>query len=67
MASRKELDKFLESPEQFVSPRAPYTLPPQELLPRKKSKADVKALFPKQIELHGFCPVAYVDGKYRLA
>ena len=67
MASKIELDKFLISPEKFVSPDAPHALPPQELLPQKKSYADVKALFPKQIELQGFCPVTYVDGKYRFA
>ena len=65
MASKVELDKFLESPAKFVSPNAPHALPSQELLPQKRSYADVKALFPKQIELQGFCPVAYVDGKCR--
>ena len=67
MASKFELDKFLMSPAKFVSPKAPRVLPSQELLPQKRSYADVKALFPKQIELQGFCPVAYVDGKYRFA
>lgn len=65
MASDVELDKFLTSPDTFVFPEAPRSLPAQELLPKKKSYADVKALFPKQIELQCFCPVAYVDGKYR--
>lgn len=65
MASEIELYKFLTSPEVFVLPQAPRSLPTPELLPQKKSYADVKALFPKQIEIQGFCPVAYVDGKYR--
>ena len=66
MASKRELDQFLVSPSKFVSPKAPHTLPSQkELLPQKRSYADVKALFPKQVELQGFCPVAYVDGKCR--
>ena len=67
MASKSELDQFLVSPSNFVSPKAPYMLPSQNLLPQKRSSADVKALFPKQVELQGFCPVAYVNGKYRFA
>lgn len=67
MASKVELDRFLLSPAMFVSPNAPHALPSKELLPQKRSYADVKALFPKQIELQGFCPVAYVDGKCRFA
>ena len=67
MASKFELDQFLMSPSNFVSPKAPHALPSQELLPQKRSYADVKAQFPKQVELQGFCPVAYVDGKYRFA
>jgi adenylate/nucleoside-diphosphate kinase len=67
MASNFELDQFLMSPSKFVPPKAPYTLPSQEVLPQKRSYADVKALFPKQVELQGFCPVSYVDGKYRFA
>ena len=64
MASKVELDKFLASPDTFVLPTAIQSLPASELLPKKKSSADVKALFPKQIELQCFCPVAYVDGKF---
>ena len=65
MASKTELDQFLASPDEFILPKAPRSLPPTDLLPRKRSYADVKALFPKQIELQCFCPVAYVEGKYR--
>ena len=65
MASKSELDQFLVSPSNFVSPKAPCMLPSQKLLPHKRCSADVKALFPKQVELQGFCPVAYVNGKYR--
>ena len=65
MASNVELDKFLALPDTFVFPKAKRSLPASELLPKKKSAADVKALFPKQIELQCFCPVSYVDGKYR--
>lgn len=65
MASVTELDTFLATPDRFVSPNAPRPLPPQELLPRRRSHADVKAMFPKQFEIQGFCPVSYVDGKKR--
>lgn len=65
MATKVELDKFLATPNSFVSPNAPRHLPAEELLPKKKSCGDVRALFPKQIELQCFCPVAYVDGNYR--
>ena len=65
MASQKELDAFLSSPERFVPPGAPQPLPPPELLPRRRTHADVKAMFPKQFEIQGFCPVSYVDGNKR--
>ena len=65
MASKTELDKFLASPDNYVLPNAPQPLPSTDLLPQKKTYAAVKALFPKQIELQCFCPVAYVEGKYR--
>ena len=65
MASVTELDTFLATPDRFVPPNAPSPLPPQELLPRRRSHADVKAMFPKQFEIQGFCPVSYVDGKKR--
>jgi len=65
MASLSELDTYLATPEKFVPPNAPRPLPAPELLPRKRSHADVKAMFPKQFEIQGFCPVSYVDGKKR--
>ena len=65
MASKTELDKFLVSPDNYVLPNAPQPLPSTDLLPQKKTYAAVKALFPKQIELQCFCPVAYVEGKHR--
>ena len=68
MASLTELDAFLSSPERFIPPGAPRPLPPPELLPQRRSHANVKAMFPKQFEIQGFCPVSYVDGnkRYRL-
>ena len=65
MASQTELDAFLSSPEKFVPPEAPHPLPPPELLPQRRSHANVKAMFPRQFEIQGFCPVSFVDGNKR--
>ncbi|KAG8123953.1 hypothetical protein E2320_019386, partial [Naja naja] len=65
MAGQKELDKFLKTPELYVPPLAPYPLPLLNNLPKRLTVADVKALFPMQAELQGFCPVTYLDGKRR--
>ncbi len=65
MAGATELDMFLEDPEQYVPPNAPQKLPPPELLPKRLTGADVKKLFPKSVELQGYCPVTYLDGKKR--
>lgn len=65
MHSAKELDLFLDTPKDFVAPKAPRKLPPPHLLPKKLTAADVKKLFPKQVELNGYCPVTFYDGKER--
>ena len=65
MASRAELELFLADPARYVPPLAPMKLPPAELLPRRRTTAEVKAMFPRQIELKGYCPVTYLDGKLR--
>lgn len=68
MFSQKELDVFLENPQDFVAPKAPRKLPVPHLLPRKVSPAEVKKLFPKgviQAELNGYCAVTFYDGKER--
>ncbi len=65
MASERELETFLADPKSFTHPKCSRRLPPPELLPKRRSFADVKAMFPKRIELHSFCPVTYVDGKRR--
>lgn len=65
MASRVELEHFLADPARYVPPLAPKKLPPPERLPKRRTEAEVKALFPKQIELKGYCPVTFLDGKLR--
>lgn len=65
MHSGSELDNFLETPKDFVAPKAPRKLPPPHLLPKKLTAAEVKKLFPKQVELNGYCPVTFYDGKER--
>lgn len=63
MHSYEDLQLFLLDPGAFISPKAPYSLPPISHLPKKKSYLDIKTLFPKQFEMNGFCPVCYIDGK----
>ena len=65
MASRVELELFLADPTRYVPPLAPRKLPDLELLPKRRTAAEVKTMFPKQIELKGYCPVTYLDGKLR--
>lgn len=63
MSTHEDLQTFLANPGSFVSPKAPHPLPPATHLPVKKSDLDVKALFPKQFEINGFCAVCYVEGR----
>jgi len=61
----EKLAIFLEDAEKFVPPLAPYALPPPELLPRRRTAAEAKRMFPKPIELRGYCPVTFLEGKCR--
>ncbi|XP_077973287.1 adenylate kinase 9-like [Styela clava] len=65
IGSKMDLDEFLANPEQYVPPLATCELPPPELLPHRRTRAEVKSMFPKQVELKGYCPVSFLDGKLR--
>jgi len=65
LGSQEKLDEFLATPEKFVPPSAPNQLPPPDQLPIRRHKEALKSLFPKQVELKGYCPVTYADGKLR--
>jgi len=61
MCCEEDLKLFLDNPASFILPGANISLP--SILPKKKSQSEVKALFPKQFEMNGFCSVCYVEGK----
>ncbi|XP_033125059.1 adenylate kinase 9-like isoform X4 [Anneissia japonica] len=65
MENAEKLAEFLENPEKYVPPLAPRKLPPSEMLPRRRTAMDAKSMFPIQIELQGYCPVTFLDGKLR--
>ncbi|XP_060948025.1 adenylate kinase 9-like [Limanda limanda] len=65
MCGKEHLEKFLSTPDRFVTPSCPHALPEPHLLPTKLSETQVKNRFPQQVEMRGFCPVTYLSGKQR--
>ncbi|XP_035472613.2 adenylate kinase 9 isoform X1 [Scophthalmus maximus] len=65
MCGQEHSEMFMSTPDQFVTPGCPQTLPQPHLLPRKLTPIQVKNKFPQQVEMQGFCPVTYLDGKQR--
>ncbi|XP_004372514.2 adenylate kinase 9 isoform X1 [Trichechus manatus latirostris] len=65
MDSQEKLNKFLENPELYVPPLAPYPLPSPDMIPKRLTLSELKCRFPKCAELQGYCPVTYQDGKQR--
>lgn len=63
LAGPTELKQFLDDPEKFVPPLAPRKLPPKEMLPIRRYGSEVKAS--QTIEVKGYCPVTFLDGKCR--
>ncbi|XP_062952746.1 adenylate kinase 9 [Cynocephalus volans] len=65
MSSQEKLNKFLDNPELYVPPLAPFSLPSADMMPQKLTLSELKSRFPKCAELQGYCPVTYQDGKQR--
>ncbi|XP_054474711.1 adenylate kinase 9 [Anoplopoma fimbria] len=65
MCGEEHLERFLSTPDHFVPPGCAHALPEPHLLPRKITEIQVKNRFPQQVEMKGFCPVTYLDGKQR--
>ncbi|KAF6026853.1 AK9 [Bugula neritina] len=64
-AGEKERDMFLAEAEKYVPPLAPRRLPPADLLPKRITAEEAKSLFPMPLEIKGYCPVTFLDGKLR--
>lgn len=64
MFSKIELDEFLEDPMRYLPPQAPRKLPPYDLRPKKRTQSELKDSL-KPVELQGYCPVTFYEGKQR--
>ncbi|CAK8685690.1 unnamed protein product [Clavelina lepadiformis] len=64
-SSKRNMEIFLANPEKFVEPLTTRSLPPPEEIPKRRTRDEAKAQFPKQIELNGYSPVTFCDGKLR--
>jgi adenylate/nucleoside-diphosphate kinase len=58
MIGPQELQTFIETPERFANGA---NLP--ECLPVRRTPEEIKAMFPAQIELRGYCPVTLKSGE----
>ncbi|KAJ3273051.1 adenylate kinase [Terramyces sp. JEL0728] len=56
MYSKEALHLFLKEPELYLATALP------QALPKRRSKEELKTLFPKQIQLKGYCPVTFKEG-----
>ena len=56
MLSQKEVDEFIATPYKYIPPFATRKLPIPDLLPKKRTAAEIKEMM-KPIELLGYCPV----------
>ncbi|KAL5034512.1 hypothetical protein BDV3_004075 [Batrachochytrium dendrobatidis] len=57
-AGSSELQSFMDNPDKYA--QSAHLL---EHLPIHRSRFEVKAMFPKQLELKGYCPVTFSLGK----
>ena len=65
MYSQKELDEFISAPFKYIPPYAQRKLPSLEFLPKKRNTSEIKEMLAKPIELFGYCPVTFYEGKQR--
>ncbi|XP_029705285.1 adenylate kinase 9-like isoform X1 [Takifugu rubripes] len=65
MCGKNHLERFLLTPDEFVTPGCPHTLKPPDQLPAKLTEIQVKNRFPQQGEMNGFCSVTFLEGKQR--
>ncbi|TWW68860.1 Adenylate kinase 9 [Takifugu flavidus] len=68
MCGKNHLERFLLTPDEFVTPGCPHTLKPPDQLPAKLTEIQVKNRFPQQVEMKGSAQYeALVQGKINYA